>query len=108
MPSITTGCSAVAEVIIEVAPPALCAAGMYAVNPEMCRPWVWLTSNPAYKQMAKLAIEKGCDIAVEAGPDFYRIVLHDSKRSIRKTKRTYRALNKPAGMMRLMRYLTRH
>ena len=106
MTVITTPCSAVAEVMIEVVPPAACAVGVYTLNPQTCGPWMWLTAHPGYKEVAKRAVELGCDVAVEAGPKYYKIIIHDTERGVRKAKQTYRALNTPHGMAWLMRYLS--
>ena len=106
MPVVTTGCSGFAEVVIEVVPPAACAVGVHALNPELCAPWFWLTANPAYKEVAKFAIEKGCDIVVDAGPDYYRVTLREAEKNADTAKRTFKALNTPQGMMWLMRVLS--
>lgn len=104
--NITSECSAVAELIVEVAPPVACAAGTYTANPYFCGPLFWLNANPGYKNMVKFATEQGCDVVVEVGPKYFKIVLKDTKRGIAKAKRTYQTINTPLGMMWLMRYLS--
>ena len=102
---ITTGCSGFAEVLIEGVPPAMCVAGLYTVNPELCSPWYWLTSNPAFKDLLKFAVEHDCEVVVQAAPTYYKILLREAKKT-RHVKETYQALDSPSGIRWLMEKLT--
>jgi hypothetical protein len=103
---ITSECSVVAELLIMAAPPAVCAAGIYLANPGFCGPLWWLNSNPSYKKMVSLATEKSCDVAVEVGPKYYKILLRDTKRRMVKVKKTNKVFNSYEGIWWLMRYLS--
>ncbi len=109
MPSLSTECKLIAEVTIDVAPPAVCLAGLYVIRrPELCIPLFWLSTRPNFKRMAKLAISKGCVVLVETGTTHYKIALRDAKQGMQKLNRTHRALNTPAGISWLMHYLSHH
>lgn len=103
--TITTVCSGFAEVTIEVVPPAMCAIGVYTLNPQFCTPWAWLVRQQDFKELHKKAVELGCDIVVQAGPSYYRIILREKKKVSRRARATYRALNTPAGIQWLMKRL---
>ena len=103
--NITGTCSVVAEVVLNVAPPAACAAGIYTATPQACGPLLWLHSKPGYAEALKFATEQGCEVIVDQGPKQVRIIVRDTKQGIVKAKQTYNALNTPAGMSWLLQYL---
>jgi hypothetical protein len=114
MMNITSECSVVAEVLIEGAPAAVCTVaipvGIYMFNPAItatsCAPWIWLNTNPAFKEMIKLATELGCVIVMEVSSKDHKVSIIDFKNGANQIKQTYKALNTPSGMMWLVRYLS--
>lgn len=92
--------------MIEVVPPATCAVGVYTVQPHFCGPMLWLNANPGWKDLIKKGTELGCDFTVEVGVKEFKVIVSDTKEGVSKVKQTYRALNTPAGMEWLMRYLS--
>lgn len=105
-PAVTSECGAAALVVFDLVPPALCAAGAYVLQPQLCGPWLWLSRHPAYAQILKLATVQGCTVVAEQGPATVRVLVRDAKRAAAEGLRTYRALNTAEGMSWLLRYLT--
>jgi hypothetical protein len=112
-------CKVVAEVMIETAshpatPWYLCSYS--GANPLVCTTsasYSALLRDPAFKELNKVAAEKGCTVAVQVGEKVCRIVIvegaetvRDLDRALEHGKQTYRALNTANGIVWLMRYLS--
>jgi hypothetical protein len=111
--NITSECDIVAEVLVGVAPPAACGVGLYLGQVHWCGPWMWLETNPAFKEVAKLAVAKGCELLVQHGPrstdakrGSYRLALKRGRGRGSETKRTFQALDTTQGLSWLHWHLT--
>lgn len=114
---LTSECDIVAEVVVSAAPPAACGVGGLLGQVHWCGPWMWLEANPAFKEVARLAVAKGCELLVEHGArrtaagggsqrDSNRMVSRRPQGRGAEPRRSYRARGASQGLSWLHAYLT--